>query len=1418
MARDISKVLGASSRGEGYFSGSGLVVTWAIGHLVQLAEPHQINPDWKAWRRSLLPMLPTGWPLFVDEERGDQFEVVKRILTSPRVERIVCATDAGREGELIFRQIYEAAGSDKPVDRLWISSLTPDAIRRGFAELRPSRDFDDLADAARARSRADWLVGMNLTRAYTLDHDEFLSVGRVQTPTLAMLVERELAIRNFVPEDYLEVHADFDASEGRVYRGTYFKLDKGKRQTRLPPDGEEAAAILDRARVGRADIQSIKKTRKRIQPPLLYDLTELQRHANRLLGFSAKRTLEIAQQLYERHKAITYPRTDSRHLSADVASQLPRIASSVARGYDAAVIAEGTGTRPLGKRFVDDSKVTDHHAVIPTGSARELPAGSPEAQILDLVNRRLLQAWHGDHKYSSTAVITRIARKADADQYLSIGTAVDEEGWKALDIKTVHKGTGRDEPRLPGGLVEGQRVKLLQAEAMKKQTRPPPRFTEATLLTAMESAGRTLDSKQLSEAMRERGIGTPATRASTIETLLKREYAQRDKKQLSATDKGIRLLEIVHPKVRSPAMTGEWESKLREIERGNGGFDAFMQGIEDFVSEVVGGNGTPAAAHQHPAPEIPKDRASAGLPSSRTKPRSGREPPTVEATLDHWSPHEPSPEQGLGTGEEARVRTIGTPPHRNDASAIETPHASTTPPEPRRTPDQPPGAAGGDSHQPWRSRLSASPSPSAASPPPEPAPAPTAVHASPAELRDLLCSRFGHEGFRPHQETVCKQVTAGRDVLLVMPTGAGKSLCYQLPGIARGAATLVVSPLIALMEDQTEKLRQQGFRAERIHSGRDRMESRRVCQEYLAGELDFLYIAPERLAVPGFPELLARRTPGLVAIDEAHCISMWGHDFRPEYRRLRDRVPTLRPAPVIALTATATPRVQQDIVEQLGLDDCERSIHGFRRENLEIELVELVPSLRPAALQRLLRDDARRPAIVYAPTRKAAEEQAEVLAGDLQAAAYHAGMVAEDRDRVQTAFLQGQLDIIVATIAFGMGIDKPDVRTVVHTGLPGSIEGYYQEIGRAGRDGLPSKAILLYSWADRKTHEFFLDRDYPEPAKLTRLFNALSSSAIPLGELSSQFAGDPRQFEKAIEKLWIHGGVLIDADENVTQGIEGWLESYSRQRDFKLAQLELVTDFTRSQECRMLDLVRHFGDLADSLKPCGRCDSCDVGACIVKTFREPTAQEEKVVDAVLGALREQDFQSVGRLFREWAEPHRMERKAYERLIDAVVRAGLGRIQNDSFTNQQGQFIEFRRLGLTAAGRTTSRPASRVKLPAEGAGLPPSKKRSAKRRASSARKPPAQARPAPGKQLGLGNVPPRDGSEELIRSALQAWRKSEAQRRRVPAFQVLRNQSVDWLAESKPRNEAELLAAPGIGASIAKKFGPKILEIIRTTCN
>src|SRR6202522_3325496 len=316
------------------------------------------------------------------------------------------------------------------------------------------------------------------------------------------------------------------------------------------------------------------------------------------------------------------------------------------------------------------------------------------------------------------------------------------------------------------------------------------------------------------------------------------------------------------------------------------------------------------------------------------------------------------------------------------------------------------------------------------------APSPTPADSS--SLTELLRSAFGHPTFRANQEAVCRAAVDGEDLLLVMPTGSGKSLCYQLPAIARGGTALVVSPLIALIEDQCAKLTAQGFSVARIHSGLDRAVSRQACVDYLAGSLQFLFIAPERLRVPGFPEMLAKRKPALIAIDEAHCISQWGHDFRPDYRMLGQYLPSFRPAPVLALTATATPLVQKDIAAQLGLSGIKQFIHGFRRENIGIEVVEVLPSNRPALARAILLEASNRPAIVYTPTRKLAEALSASWGREFRAAGYHAGLDAQRRRRVQEEFMGGKLDVMVATTAFGMGIDKANVRTVIHTAFPGS--------------------------------------------------------------------------------------------------------------------------------------------------------------------------------------------------------------------------------------------------------------------------------------------------------------------------------------------------------------------------------------------
>jgi DNA topoisomerase-3 len=1258
VARDIAAVLGARARRGSAFEGNGYVVTWAVGHLVGLCEPQQMDARWRRWRFEALPMLPPAWPLSVREKMSTQFDAVRCVLNRRDVEKVVCATDAGREGELIFRYIYRQAGCLKPVERLWLSSLTPHAIASGFKALRPSREYDRLADAAEGRSRADWLVGMNLSRAYTVRFGpELLSVGRVQTPTLAMLVGREREIERFVPEKYCEVKADFGAYVGFTER--------------LPGDGALAQAIAERCRGGTGEVASVAGADRRLPPPLLYDLTELQRHANRLFGFTAKKTLDVAQALYERHKVLTYPRTDSRHLSTAVAPEAVAAAQALAPKYG--VTASGA----LSRRFVDDAKVTDHHAIVPT-TATASGLSRDEQRLYDLVCRRLLMAWQLDWVTRVTNAVTKVGE----DAFKSTGTQVLQAGWKALEVETKKKS---DEPRLPDDLKPGQRYAVKKTEVLHKQTEPPKRFTDATLLTAMETAGKVLTVKELEDAMKERGLGTPATRAAILETLLERGYAERDGKSLKPTPRGRELVDLVHETVKSPQLTGEWELALKHIERGKETLECFMQRIEQLVVKVVRDVG------EAPPP---------GAPTGRPPPPSQENPPAAQRP-------EPSSPQASVQGALAMRPPVTGP------------------------------------------------------------------------LADVLRERFGHAAFRPFQEDVCRTVADGGDALLVMPTGSGKSLCYQLPGLARGGTTLVISPLIALMEDQTARLQQLGFRAERIHSGRTREQSRAVCRDYLDGQLDFLTIAPERLSVPGFPELLARRKPTLIAVDEAHCISHWGHDFRPDYRLLGQRIPMLRPAPVLALTATATRRVQDDILAQLAVPKAARFIHGFRRDNLAVEAVECNPGDRLEQAQALLRSEGRLPALVYVPSRKLAEEVAEQLSKEHRAAPYHAGMDSGRRSRTQTAFLNSELDVVVATIAFGMGIDKPDIRTVAHLGLPASLEGYYQEIGRAGRDGKPSRVLLFYSWSDKKLHETFFERDYPLTFELEKLRASVPAQGIPRSQLA-------QEDEAALDKLWIHGGLTIGPDDVVRPGREGWQKSYEAIRAHRVAQLDEVLDFAQSSDCRMVRLIRHFGDLRDG-RACGHCDACAPAGTVGRAFRAATTGEVAIAERVIAELARFDGPSTGTLYRNMYPGQEVERRAFETVLSAMERAKAVRLSDDQF-DKDGKTIKFQRAHLLAKAQAAVHGAAFL---FDEAKAPSSKKKKGKAKAA------AEA-----------------GADPKLVEALRAWRLSLAKAQSVPAFRIMSDRVMLAIAAKRPSTLDALGSISGVGPKLVERHGRALLKLVR----
>ncbi len=696
----------------------------------------------------------------------------------------------------------------------------------------------------------------------------------------------------------------------------------------------------------------------------------------------------------------------------------------------------------------------------------------------------------------------------------------------------------------------------------------------------------------------------------------------------------------------------------------------------------------------------------------------------------------------------------------------------------------------------------------------------------PVQPAELLHSVFGFASFRANQEQVCRTAISGRDLLLVMPTGAGKSLCYQLPALARGGTALVISPLISLMEDQAAKLAALGLRVARIHSGLARAAARQACVEYLQGALQFLFIAPERLRVPGFPEMLAKRKLALIAIDEAHCISHWGHDFRPDYRMLGQHLPALRgapdPAPVLAMTATATPTVQADILAQLGMIAPAKFIHGFRRENLAIEVVEIPQPDRAPAIFRLLIKLSHRPAIVYAPSRKQSEQLAAELSRAIPAAAYHAGLDAETRERVQRAFQAGELEVVVATIAFGMGIDKANIRTVIHAGLSATLEGYYQEIGRAGRDGALSRTFLMHSYADQRTHDFFLNRDYPPVESLSHVFEALTGDPQNVDKLRAASNLGEEEFDKALEKLEIHGGARVDFDGSVTRGAPGWKKTYAIQARHRAEQFEKVLRYTVSSECRVAALVRHFGDLEDANRPCGKCDICDPAGAVLRQFRRATALEREIVQSIVDELRPVDYKAAGALQRNLDLVGRLSRSDFDALLDAMARAALIEIEQAEY-EKNGEVIPFRKVRLTARGLEV-RPATPLPLligdgvadEFGGRSDPPMRSKKPKlTRPKLVHEDPKPAKtPAPRPEF-RPPTPEEQAFTQSIEAKLRDWRATEAKRLGVPAYMVLHDRALAAVAQTRPASPQQLSQIPGIGPAQAERFGEIILAFCRS---
>jgi DNA topoisomerase-3 len=628
VGQDLARVLpGPFKKSEGVLEGPEHVISWAVGHLVQLAEPDEYDPKFKRWRMDDLPIVPEHFKLAVRDERSrKQMSVVSRQLAREDIEEVVNACDAGREGELIFAYLYEKAKAKKPVRRLWLNSMTNAAMKEALASLRPSSEFALLEQAARSRSEADWIVGMNATRAATIrlrsSFDGAVSLGRVQTPTLAIVARREEEIKAFQPEPYWLVDATFVAEGERTYEGRFQAGSGAAKDARGPrivtaelaaqivtalggsaeEGGEEGVREHALAQRPLGTITKLEKREQREKAPMLYDLTTLQREANNRYGFSAKRTLAAAQRCYEEHKALTYPRTSSRYLPSDMIAEIKPVAELVGRRSEyrkAAAYVTALDLLPLA-RVVNDAKVTDHHAIIPTRAEHALEKmGSDDRRIYDMVARRFLAVFHPDAVFENTRVETTVPVTLDGQEggyvFRTRGKLMLVPGWRGVYEQAADDAVpGRSEEeeappeqRLPR-LEQDEQVQMERLSSARKETKPPRRYSDASLLAAMETAGKLVDDDELREAMKDSGIGTPATRSAIIERLIQVGYVERDARALVATEKGLNVVRLLnHHALTSPGLTGSWEHRLGKIERGEDSRKQFMSDIAGFAQETV---------------------------------------------------------------------------------------------------------------------------------------------------------------------------------------------------------------------------------------------------------------------------------------------------------------------------------------------------------------------------------------------------------------------------------------------------------------------------------------------------------------------------------------------------------------------------------------------------------------------------------------------------------------------------------------------------------------------------------------------------------------------------------------------------------------------------------------------------------------
>lgn len=612
VARDIARLLQANDRHDGYFEGNGYQVTWTFGHLCTLQDPEEYTPLWKRWSQAQLPMVPERFRIKVIDDAGvkRQFHVIESLIK--HADEVVNCGDAGQEGELIQRFVYQKARCDKPVKRLWISSLTDESIRRGFADLRPSADYDNLYHAGLARAIGDWLLGMNATRLYSCRYSRpgaVLSVGRVQTPTLALIVARQREIDNFVPSDYWELKT--------VYRDTTFNSTKGKFDSE-----QDGQAIVDEIADLPLTITSATKKKGREAPPRLFDLTSLQVECNRKFGFSADVTLRLIQSLYEK-KVTTYPRVDTTFLTDDIYPQVPAILQAMEPYAPLTAPLLAAPKLPKSKKVFDNSKVTDHHAIIPTNvNPATVNMSLDEKRVYNLIAKRFIAAFYPDCQFDTTTVLAHVGKY----EFKATGKVITDEGWRVIYNKDKNEALDKDGddnavmPAFTPGESGPHKPSLL-----KKTTQPPKPYNEGTLLRAMETAGKLVEDEELRDAMKENGIGRPSTRAAIIETLFKRHYIARNKKSIYPTPAGCQLIDTIRNELlKSAKLTGIWERKLRQIERGEYSAPQFIDELKEMVQNVVDdvmrdNTGSTIA--------VPADKPSADKPAANPeKPAKSRAP------------------------------------------------------------------------------------------------------------------------------------------------------------------------------------------------------------------------------------------------------------------------------------------------------------------------------------------------------------------------------------------------------------------------------------------------------------------------------------------------------------------------------------------------------------------------------------------------------------------------------------------------------------------------------------------------------------------------------------------------------------------------------------------------------------------------